>query len=76
MASVVLRDCRIEFSSVDGCDDTSPPVETGAAAPFVFVGLGVTAFVEAGFGVFVGSGVAVGADVLFGLTEIDLQLVP
>ena len=46
--------------------DDTPPVETGAVAPFVFVGLGVTAFVGAGFGVLVGSGVTVGAGVSVG----------
>ncbi len=47
-------------------DDTPPPVETGAVAPLVFVGLGVTAFVDTGFGVLVGNGVAVGAGVSVG----------
>lgn len=38
----------------------------GAAALLVLVGLGVTAFVGTGFGVFVGNGVAVGTGVFVG----------
>ena len=66
MPCAVLNDCSIDLCSVDGLDDTPPPVETGAAAPLVFVGPGVTTVVAAGFGVFVGSGVAVGAGVFVG----------
>ena len=58
MPRAVLNDCSIDFSRVDGFDDTPPPDATGAAAAFVLVGLGVTALVGAGLGVFVGSGVA------------------
>jgi uncharacterized membrane protein YhiD involved in acid resistance len=66
MPSVVLNDCSMDLPNVDGLDDTLPPVETGAAAPCVLVGFGVTAFVGAGFGVFVGNGVAVGTGVFVG----------
>jgi hypothetical protein len=64
--SAVLNDCSMELPSVEGLDDTPPPDETGTAAAFVFVGLGATAFVGAGFGVFVGNGVDVGAGVFVG----------
>ena len=61
MLRAALKDCSIDFCSVEGWDDTPPPVETGAAAPFVLVGLGATVAAMVGFGVdvFVGNGVCV-----------------
>lgn len=66
MPRAALNVCSIEAANVEGLEDTPPPVDTGAAAFFVFVGFGVTAFVAVGFGVLVGSGVAVGAGVFVG----------
>jgi hypothetical protein len=66
MPRAVLNDCSIEIAKFEGLADTPPPVVAGAVAAFVFVGLGVTACVGAGFGVLVGRGVAVGAGVFVG----------
>ncbi len=67
MPCAVESDCPIDFCSVDGLDDTLPPVETGAAAFLVLVGFGMVVGVAVGTGVEVDVAVGLGVWVGWGV---------